>query len=379
MAGQIIKRGKNKWLVRLQSRRSDKTRKSFSETLYGSRADAEKLLQKFLREATAGKLDRTPYTLNEWLDEWLADARRRVREKTAYWYEFILREYVRPTLGHRRLTSIKALDAQQLFRELQSRQPALSSKTLKHIRNTLSSALREAVKFSLMDENPCQLVTLPKAKRGTITVFTPAQAQAFLAACRASPRYGAVLSFALTTGLRPSEYLALRWSDLELPAAGNGLCRVQRSVTERKGAGGGWAFDDTKTARGRRAVTFPPTIVAWLQSHRRAQLAGRLRLGIGYEDLDLVFANRVGHPQSQKDLTRYGLVKTLAAAALPKMRLYDLRHSHATLLLAEGENPKIVSERLGHASIAITLDTYSHVLPDMQKATAEKLETMLFG
>lgn len=175
--------------------------------------------------------------------------------------------------------------------------------------------------------------------------------------------------------MRPEEYLALKWSDID---PSKGTATVQRTLLFRKG--GGWYYGEPKTSRSRRTVPLPASLIRLLTNHkRRQQMEARLRLGGMYQHNELVFAACEGTPLMTGNLTRRHFKPILNAAALPaSFRLYDLRHSCATLLLTAGENPKVVAERLGHASIVLTLDTYSHVLPSMQQAATEKLENILF-
>jgi len=175
--------------------------------------------------------------------------------------------------------------------------------------------------------------------------------------------------------MRPEEYLALKWSDLDLHA---GTATVRRTLIWRKG--GGWYFSEPKTSRSRRTVPLPLSLVGSLIDHRRKQSESRLKKGQDYQNYDLVFAASEGTPILLRNLVRRHFRPVITRAKLPdSLRLYDLRHSCATLLLSAGENPKVVFERLGHASIVLTLDTYSHVLPSMQQAATEKLERILYG
>jgi integrase len=175
--------------------------------------------------------------------------------------------------------------------------------------------------------------------------------------------------------MRPEEYLALKWSDLDLHA---GSATVRRTLVWRKG--GGWYFGEPKTSRSRRTIPLPMSLVGALTDHRRKQGESRLKKGSDYQNNELVFATGEGTPILLRNLVRRHFRPVLTNAKLAQsLRLYDLRHSCATLLLSAGENPKVVSERLGHASIVLTLDTYSHVLPSMQQAATEKLERILYG
>ena len=185
---------------------------------------------------------------------------------------------------------------------------------------------------------------------------------------------GIIFTFLLASGMRPSEALALQWKDVN---QARGTVEVRRTLVRLRQS---WHFAEPKTARSRRTIPLPDTMTRDLREHRRLQAVRRLRLGSGYEDHDLVFATDDGRPLDLHNLTNRNLKSILKAAGLPQsVRIYDLRHTCATLLLAAGENAKVVSERLGHAGITLTLDTYAHVLPTMQKQAAERLETLLFG
>lgn len=203
--------------------------------------------------------------------------------------------------------------------------------------------------------------------------FSPGEAGRSLKAA-AEDVHGTLFAFALTTGMRPEEYLALKWSDVDLQ---KGAATVVRTLIWRQG--GEWYFGEPKTARSRRTVPLPASILSALLEHKRRQGAERLKAGANYQTNELVFAMRDGRPILLRTLDRLHFKPTLKRAKLSlNFRLYDLRHSCATLLLAMDEHPKVVSERLGHANIILTLDTYSHVLPSMQQAASEKLESILF-
>ena len=187
----------------------------------------------------------------------------------------------------------------------------------------------------------------------------------------------------LTAGLRPGEAFGLQWEDVDLEI---GKLHVQRSLT-RRGIKASWRLTEPKTKRARRVVPLPAMAIEALRAWRAEQGKERLLLGAEYEQNEFVFATEFGKPLHGENISRRNFQRIMAAAELgtwegkrfrPAFRMYDLRHTCATLLLLKGENAKVVSERLGHASIILTLDTYSHVLPDMQEAAAEKMEAM-FG
>lgn len=184
-----------------------------------------------------------------------------------------------------------------------------------------------------------------------------------------------IFSLAISTGMRPQEYLGLQWKDIDFAS---GAATVQRALVWKR-KGGGWSLQEPKTTFSRRTIPLPVSILEELRSHRRKQLEERLRCGQAYQNKDFVFATEIGTPILPGNLMRRHFKPLLRKAGLSEeIRLYDLRHTCATLLLSAGVNPKIVSERLGHASIVLTLDTYSHVLPSMQKGAADKLEQLLY-
>jgi integrase len=207
-----------------------------------------------------------------------------------------------------------------------------------------------------------------------MNAMTPEQAAKFLGAVR-DTRMSALFTFALTTGMRPQEYLGLKWSDVDLA---KGTAAVRRAIVWSQKKDVGWHFDEPKTPRSRRTIPLPASTVKALIEHKRRQGEARLRVGSDWQDYGLVFATHFGNPIDIPTLTKQWFKPALVKAKLPAFRLYDLRHTHATLLLSSGENPKVAAERLGHSTIVLTLDTYSHVLPDMQKQAAERIENMLF-
>ena len=375
MAGQLIQRGPRTWVVRISLGRRPDTGKRhyFNRTVHGAKKDAERVLHAVLRERDLGTLvEGNRITVSEYLDQWLANAARaRVRERTHRDYADVLARYVRPALGAQRLTQLRPLEIQGLYTQLQER--GLSPRTIRCVHSVLGAALRQAVKWRLLSENPAGFVDLPRMRRPETQVLSPEEVTRFLAVAKAD-RYGTVFAMALGTGMRPGEYLGLRWADVDLE---QGRVVVQRAVVWHQGT---WTLAEPKTPRSRRTIPLPPSLVRLLGEHRRAQAVQRLAAGPRYQNLDFVFTTEVGTPVELRNLAQRHFKAILKAAGLQSaLRLYDLRHTSATLLLAAGEHPKVVSERLGHASITLTLDTYSHVLPTMQQQAAERLEQALFA
>jgi len=374
MAGQINKRGENTWLVRIfLGRDVDGKRKYFNKTIHGTKKDAQKFLTAKTREKDLGIfVEPTSISLNEYLDKWLLEsAKPRLREATFENYRYLSNLYIREKLGSRKLSDIKPFDVQKLYNHLTEK--GLSARTVRYVHAILTSAFSQAVKWQMLVVNPCNVVTLPRLKKTEMKAFSPEEARRFLEAAK-DDKQGLVFAFALASGMRPEEYLALQWKDICFE---KNTATVQRTLIWRKG--GGWYFSEPKTAKSRRTLPMPKNFFVELKRHKRLQAEQMLKLGQSYERNNFVFATDEGKPIYLRNLRKRNFAKILEKADLTGFRLYDLRHSTATLLLSEGINPKIVSERLGHASIVLTLDTYSHVLPDMQKEATSKLGQMLFG
>jgi integrase len=271
-------------------------------------------------------------------------------------------------LGAVRLSQLSTAQIQNLVSKLTERD--LSPRTVKYVYDVLNMALGFAVKSGELVRNPCALVELPRQRRSAAKSLTIEEARRFIAAAE-SDRYAALWLLLLQTGMRPSEALGLKWEDID----SNGFLRIQRTLSRLDGAG--WSFNDTKTDMSRRAVKLGVTLRAALQRHRARQSAEKLEQGPAYVDHGLVFASRNGAPLDYRAVVRRHFKALMKRAAINSIRPYDLRHSSATLDLLSGAHVKVVSERLGHANIKMTLQTYQHVLPDMQESAADAFDKLL--
>ena len=371
MPGQLIARGESTWLVRIpRGRDSTGKRLYHNKTIRGTKKDAERYRTKVLRDMdTDTFVETSERAFGEYLTDWLeTSVKPRVRERTCSDYKSLADRYLRPPLGHRKLAQITAPEIQAVYAAMQAR--GLSPRTVRYAHSVIHSALEQAVKWRLLARNPAKLVDLPRTERREMRSLTAEEASHLLATARGT-RWEALWTLLLTSGLRPGEALALRWSDLD----GDRL-RVQRTLVWRPG--GAWQLVEPKTPKARRVVSLPASARRALNVHRTKQLEERLKVGADWEALDLVFCSKRGRPLEYRLLVQRIFKPLVRQAGLPDLRPYDLRHSCATLLLAAGENVKVVSERLGHASASLTLDIYSHVLPDMQQRAAERLEDLLF-
>lgn len=375
MAGQIIARGKNTWMVRIFTGRDALGKRRYlNKTVRGTKKDASSYLSKTLTAMSTGTfVEPSKLTVDEYLDKWLAAAAKpRLRERTFDDYSEKLIRYVRPLLGSQKLSDVRSLDVQAIYSAMADRK--LSPRTIRYTHAILNSAFKQAVKWNMLFRSPCDAVELPRRERKEMQALSAVEVGRFLAAAEGDP-YHALFAFAVTTGMRPEEYLSLKWSDVNLDTR---TATVTRTLVWRKG--GGWYFGEPKTTRSRRTVSFGESVAKALRTHRAKQFEMRLKAGLADTQEGLVFATLDGTPINTRNLTLRHFKPILNRAGLPaNFRLYDLRHTCATLLLAANEHPKVVSERLGHASITLTLDTYSHVLPSMQQAASDKLESLLYG
>jgi len=276
---------------------------------------------------------------------------------------------------------VSSLDIQAFIGALAAQ--GLAGSTIRQATTILGTAFQQAVRWGLLAHNPVRNTVRPTGKRQVkIRVFDERDARLFLQAAQSSS-HGLLFELALVTGMRPEEYLGLTWPDIDWR---KGLVQVNKVLVRdraRKGEGTGtrgWFHKDTKTSASRRTIDIPQALLARLREHRAAQVVDQEAAGDRYAKHHFVFANRFGEPSPTPEFLGKCFRRLLAAAGLPgPMRLYDLRHTCATLLLRAGVNAKVVSERLGHASVKITLDTYAQVLPSMQAHAAAQLEGLLYS
>ena len=376
-AGQVIKKGDRKWLGRVpMARGADGKRKLHSKVVNGSKRDADRYLREQLENRDHG-VQPSALTLDEYLDQWLASHAGSIEPRTHHDYTRFLRDYARPVLGKRRLDSLVILDFQGLYDGISRR---VSAHATRRTHQALNAAMAQAVRWKLVRTNPITGVKIPKEVKRDYCCLPMEKAKEFQAAADEHPR-GLIFSFTLATGMRPSEVLGLRWQDFNPDA---GTITVEKSLVVLKdgtfGDGKKWALCDPKTAHSKRTMNIPPTLVRALLDYKREQTKRRLATHGSYQDYDLIFAGPLGLPLERQNLVNRVLRPLKERLELDKrFRWYDLRHSCATLLLAAGENPKVVSERLGHASVAFTLDRYAHVLPGMQESASNPLGSILYG
>jgi integrase len=308
------------------------------------------------------------HSVGEYLARWLAHTRGQVRATTYDGYESLVRLYALPSLGPLPLQALGPLDLQELYSALLGH--GLASGTVINLHLALTRALGQAVRWGLLAANPAKGAQPPRPRRKEPVVVDAALASRILEVTRETS-FELPVALALCTGMRRGEIMGLRWGDLDQSLA---VAQVRRTLQPTRG---GLVIQEPKTRRSRRSVILPAMLRSYLHRQQADQRRRRGRLGDAWVDSGAVVDRGDGdhlHP----DTLSSGWSTFVRRLGLPNVRFHDLRHAHATLLLVAGINPKVVSERLGHASVGITLDTYSHVLPSMQAEAAKAFDS-LFG
>jgi len=370
--GSIVPLGKDSWRVQLYTGKgSDGKYHRQVETVKGRKSDAERRLRELL-----GNLDKGAYTppgkltVAQHLDNWLAGyVATNCSARTLDGYKSIIEHHLAPSLGHFLLRQLSP-QAIQLYYGKACHE--LSARTVHHQHRVLSEALKYAVRQGLLGKNPCELVDPPKPRRKTMRTLDPTEVNALVQTGEDS-YYFPVVYTALSTGLRQAEVLALRRRDLDLGIIPS--VSVNR-VLYRNRRDGKYEYHEPKTAHSRRLVEMTPKLAAFLKGYRQGREALWRQLGNELSLDDLVFTNPRGNPICSSSLDReFGRI--LSKAGLKNVRFHDLRHTFASLMLMRGAKPKVISEALGHSSVAFTMDVYSHILQGMQSEAMILLNEVL--
>jgi integrase len=297
---------------------------------------------------------------------------RGLRPRSLAGYTQCARLYLTPAIGKVKVQALKPEHVRTTLADL-TRQ-GISPATVRKVRVVLHAALQLALRAEIVGRNVADAVKPPRLARAELHPPTPVETMRILeAADAADDPLQAFFWLAVYTGCRPSELLALKWQDVEWEA---GRLRIRRNLTRVKGRTPTLA--EPKTARGRRGLTLPPEPIGALRAHRSRQAEERLKLGSDYHDHDFVSCTRTGAPLLLRNVVRT-FKRLLARAGMRStVRLYDLRHANATAMLAAGVHPKVASERLGHAGVTLFMDTYSHLLPELEAGAAAALQDV-FG
>ena len=380
MKGYVRQRSKGKWEITIDIGRDPSTDKRLRhfETVVGGKKEAQHRLAELLLNIRKGTYIKQPKQvtlaiwLRQWLDSYVASS---LSPKTGQSYEQELRCYLIPDLGGIRLTELRPHHIQNYIAKALSegrrhRTGGLSSRTVQYHYRILSKSLDDAIRMGLIAVNACKGVSAPRPVRRDIPSIGLEDVTKLLSAIHDSSYYLFYYTL-LLTGLRRSELLALKWKDLDLDLACIYVAHSLHRLDD-----GSIIIKEPKTSRSRRPVDLPPSLAILLRQYRVKREAEQIIVGKALTEDDFVFSHMDGTPLNPNTVS-HTFSKMVARAGLPHLRLHDLRHIHATMLLKLGTHPRIVQERLGHSSIATTLDIYSHTVPGLQKAAAERLDTLL--
>ena len=376
MRGHIVKRYEGSYSIVLELAPDPATGKRRQQwvTVKGTKKDAEKRLAGLLHDLdTGGFVKPTKLTVGAYLDQWLTDyAAVNVRPRTYERYHEIVRTHLIPALGAIPLTSLQPHHVQSYYSKAlvsgrRHSNGGLTARTVHHHHRVLFQALKYAIRHDMLIRNVCEAVDPPRPGYREMAVTDARGVNRLLEAVRDTVYYP-VFYTAAYSGARRSELLALKWQNVDLDFA---TMSITETVHQLKG--GRLVYNAPKSKRGKRAIALSPSLAIMLREHKAQQAATREWLGGTLRDTDPVFSNPDGTPIRPDSLTR--VFSTVArSVGFPSLRFHDLRHTHATLMLQQGVHPKIVQERLGHSTISVTLDTYSHVMPGMQEAAALRFD-----
>lgn len=355
-----------------------------------TRAEVKDKLTKALRDQQTGlPLVGEKETVGKFLKHWLEHvAVNNVRPSTLESYRWITERHLIPGLGRYPLAKLSAQEIQAFLNErlkggrqphtkrtkkpqepATPANPALSPRTVQHIHATLRTALDQALRWNLVARNVASLVDAPRVRRQEVQPYTPDEAQGLLETV-AADRLEALYSAAMALGLRQGEALGLQWSDVDFTA---GTLTVRNSLQRVKGK---LTLVEVKAQRSRRTITLPQVAISALVRHRARQEQERAFAGERWQQTGFIFTTTIGTPLDGTTVT-HRFQAMLKAAGLRRIRFHDLRHTCATLLLAQGVHPRVIMEILGHSQIAITMNLYAHVIPAMQKEVAAQMDAVL--
>ena len=342
----------------------------------GTKREAQRECARLIAELSTGNyVEPTKQTLAQFLDEWLAFVKASVAPNTYERYTSLCQKSIAPIIGDLVLAKLKTDKIDAAFSTaLQSGRRdgngGLSPRSVHHMRRVLIKALAQAVTWERIVKNPAVATTPPKVERKKMLAYDAAQTATLMAEMRPTRMFMPTL-LAVMCGLRRGEIAALRWHNVEL---GDNL-RQLAVVESAEQTNDGVRYKEPKSGRA-RVVALSKTVIAELRAHRVRQAEEQLRLGIRVDGDSFVVAQVDGSPLQPRSIT-HEWVRILGKIDLPRIRFHDLRHTHASQMLSAGVHPKVASERLGHSTIGITLDLYSHVMPGMQADAAEQVDAAL--
>lgn len=366
MRGNIRRRSNGSWTIQVYAGRDPETgRKRYvSRTVRGSKKDAEAALANLIRAQETGlDLSAARLTVAAFLGRWLEVSRDRVKPRTHHRYGELIRLHVNPVIGAIQLTKLRPLHVEELYGLLRKR--GLSGTTVLQVHRILHAAFNQAVKWQLLERNPTDAVKAPRKSSQEAASLVAEQIPTLLTGVEGSLLQLPTL-IALGTGMRLGEVLGLRWQDVDLETS---TARVRQTLQITM------EFDTPKSHRSTRSLTLPGFLVEALRGHKKIQNERRLLLGESWQDLDLICERGDGLPLRPDTISKQFRLAMRAAGL--DITFHGLRHTHASLMLESGADLKVTSSRLGHSSISLTADLYTHVASRAEKAAADAFDRHL--
>ncbi len=374
--GSITQRKDGLYMARYTTENPN-TGKTERKAIYAkTRKEAADKLAEALANRNKGLVfDAGKQTVGEYVTRWLEDsAKGDLAPRTYHNYRLQVRRHIVPAVGKLKLSRLTAAHVQSLY--AQKLRDGLKPSSVRYIHAVLHRSLEQAKRWRLLQFNPASEVDPPKVRQEEVTPLDAEQASKFLNAARGE-KLEALYVLSLAVGLRIGEALGLKWSDIDLDGKTLRVNRQLQRMRRIEDVPGKLVFSEPKNAS-RRSVDLPDKAVEALRSHRKGQMEAQLKAGAGWQDNGLVFATGKGGPLDAQNVVNRHFNPLLKRADLPDIRWHDLRHTCATLLLGkQGLHPKNVQQLLGHASIQLTLDRYSHWMPTMGKHTASAMDEAL--
>lgn len=385
--GSIYQRKDGRWVAVIDLGWQDGKRRRRS--IYGkTRKEVQKKLTRGLNAREQG-LPFTPERLavEEFLTTWLKHQEPPARKPKTYTaYENHIRIHLVPALGKVRLAKLQVDHVREFMRNKAT--AGYTPKSIGHFRNTLRTALNSAVEDGILYRNVAALAKPPRIERPTLRVFSKEESLRFLEVVKGH-RLEALFRVALSLGMREGEALGLRWEDVDLDGGKLQIVHTLQRVKRPGEKKSKLELLSPKTDGSRRTIALPQVLIAPLLAHRARQQEERQACGEAWRETGMVFTTSVGTMLDQRSLLRYfyAILNTRDPAdpepdpekkrkLLPRLRFHDLRHSAATLLLAQGVHPRYIMELLGHSSISVTMNLYGHVLDDMKRETARQIDAI---
>ena len=371
--GNITKRETKKGIsyeLTVEGERDPETGKRvrFFKRVQGTEKEAKAELRKMITEYEQGlAVKKIPMRVGEWMDEWLELYLPNVEETTIIGYKAKIRCYIKPSLGDILLQSLRAHHIQKMVNDMIAK--GLSPKNIRDTYNNVNAAMKKAVVLRMIPYNPCEGVTLPKLKRYRAKVYDITNIHKLLELAKGTDMYLPVL-LCVTFGLRRGELLALRWSDIDFNKK---VLMVRNNMVRGEK---GFIIKAPKSESGVRDIRIGDDTLEELRAAKKKYFEDMCSYGAGFQNLNFVIRQADGSPLKPDSMTQKW-ERFVQDHNLPHIRLHDLRHSNATALIMAGVNPKVVQQRLGHADVNITLNTYTHVLPEMDIEAAEKLDYIM--